>query len=471
MKKVIKDPIHRMIEFEGEFELSLKNMLNDPFFQRLRRVKQLGFSDFVFPSATHSRFAHSLGVYAVAKRMLKIVEPESNPGEWSEKGQACLAAALLHDVGHGMFSHAFEKAAKKYCSNSDNGNTPASALLDACKHEDVTKKIIRFSSVREELAKVGGKNFPELVADMIDNKKNPRCIYTSIVASQLDADRLDYAARDSYFAGVSSGKIGLNWLMRNLQTKTGENGEFLFVDSKAYVAMEQFIVTLFQLYPTIYLHKKTRGLEYMFSNLLCRIFELVEEGREQDAGIDKDHPLARFVKDPEDLNNALLLDDALFWGSLYRFCQARDAEVCNLAKNFLQRKIPPVIDVWELADSVAAKSGCLKDLDAAKRVKNIDKACRQACSMLQDDGLLDNKDCYYDHQARKIYKPMSKNGDPQQINVKVGDEFLDIESISPLVASAASFSIHRVYYAECVGSLGAQLEKKLREALKQTLCG
>ena len=83
MRKMIKDPIHGFIEFEGTAEIELKNMLSDPFFQRLRRVKQLGFSDYVFPSATHSRFAHSLGVYAVAKRMLSIVEPNSRNGNWS----------------------------------------------------------------------------------------------------------------------------------------------------------------------------------------------------------------------------------------------------------------------------------------------------------------------------------------------------------------------------------------------------
>lgn len=86
--KMIKDPIHGSIEFEGQAELELKSMLSNPFFQRLRRVKQLGFSDHVFPSATHSRFAHSLGVYAVAKRLLAIVEPDVKRGEWSQQGQA-----------------------------------------------------------------------------------------------------------------------------------------------------------------------------------------------------------------------------------------------------------------------------------------------------------------------------------------------------------------------------------------------
>lgn len=92
--KMIKDPIHGSIEFEGEFELELKDLLSDPFFQRLRRVKQLGFSDHVFPSATHSRFAHSLGVYTVAKRLLSVVEPDGTEGNWTPKGQTCLADLL-----------------------------------------------------------------------------------------------------------------------------------------------------------------------------------------------------------------------------------------------------------------------------------------------------------------------------------------------------------------------------------------
>lgn len=309
--KMIKDPIHGSIEFEGQAELELKTMLSDPYFQRLRRVKQLGFSDFVFPSATHSRFAHSLGVYAVAKRLLSVVEPDVKKGDWSGQGHACLAAALLHDIGHGMFSHAFENAMKLYVAR--NPQPKDSPLTSAVDHEKISPRIIKNSSISRALEKMGGAGFPEMVANMIA-KKDEQCIYTSLVSSQLDADRLDYAKRDPYFAGVSSGGIDLDWLMRNFQVGNGTKGRFLYVNSKAYISLEQFTVTLFQLYPTLYLHKRTRGIEYMFSLLMSRVFEHISAGNEAQAGLAHNHALVRFFRDPANLENALLLDDSLFWG-------------------------------------------------------------------------------------------------------------------------------------------------------------
>ncbi|MGR3822546.1 MAG: HD domain-containing protein [Salipiger marinus] len=466
VSKMIKDPIHGAIEFEGDFENSLKNMLSDKFFQRLRRVKQLGFSDFVFPSATHSRFAHSLGVYAVAKRMLRVVEPDVRNGNWSNNGRACLAAALLHDVGHGMFSHAFENAAKLYHHNRREDSSEG--LKEAANHEKVTSRILTSSSIQEKLVEIGGSEFPQAVSDMID-KKDKACIYTSIVSSQLDADRLDYAARDPYFAGVSSGRTDLNWLMRNLQVGDGPNGQFLFVDSKSYISMEQFTVTLFQLYPTIYLHKKTRGLEFLFSKLLCRVFEIVEDGQAPNAGISKSHPLARFIQSPSDLENALLLDDTMFWGSLHLFRDAPDETVRNIASDFFQRKIPPMVDAWKLADEIAASSPSFTGVPAHDRVAKIAHACEVACEKVlgSQDAVL--KGCYHDLYTRPIYKPKFEKGDAQQINVKVGGDYLDIAAISPLVASAASFNIHRVYYDERIHNQGTELTARLQGALREAL--
>jgi len=164
--KMIKDPIHGFIEFEGDSENNLKDMLSDPFVQRLRRVKQLGFSDNIFPSATHSRFAHSLGVYAIAKKMLSIVEPNAHQGKWSNDGQACLAAALLHDVGHGMFSHAFEKAMALFFERNPNLINSNLKLQDAVKHEKISSRIILESSVKEHLINLDGVDLPNRVASL-----------------------------------------------------------------------------------------------------------------------------------------------------------------------------------------------------------------------------------------------------------------------------------------------------------------
>jgi HD superfamily phosphohydrolase len=466
---MIKDPIHGFIEFEGGAELELKDMLSDPFFQRLRRVKQLGFSDYVFPSATHSRFAHSLGVYSVAKRMLSVVEPDARQGNWSKEGQACLAAALLHDVGHGMFSHAFEKAMEFYFERNPEQKAKRPRLSDAVDHEKVSPKIITQSSIAVSLSNLGGEDFPQRVADMV-LKSQKGCIYTSIVSGQLDADRLDYAKRDPYFAGVSSGGIDLDWLMRNLRKGESENGEFLYVDSKAYISLEQFTVTLFQLYPTLYLHKRTRGLEYMFALLMSRVFELVAKGEEREAGLSPAHPFVRFFNDPDSLENALMLDDTLFWGSLYQLQEARDPSICTIARRIAERKIYPMFDIWKMADEVAASNRSVQKLSAVDRVALIHSVCKSVSAEVSGDKNIWIEGCYYDKYDRPIYKPLNKvNGAAQQINVEVGGKIVDIASISPIVASAASFNIHRIYYDDTVNGHGERLEATLRDSAKRHL--
>lgn len=467
--KIIKDPIHGFIEFEGDAELELKNMLSDPFFQRLRRVKQLGFADYVFPSATHSRFGHSLGVYSVAKRMLSVVEPDVRQGNWSREGKACLAAALLHDVGHGMFSHAFEKALKFYFKRNESEQALRPSLGEAVDHEKISRKIITESSIAGTLTRLGGDDFPQLVADMV-LKKRKECIYTSIVSGQLDADRLDYAKRDAYFAGVSSGGIDLDWLIRNL--KKGKNGksDFLYIESKGYISLEQFTVTLFHLYPTLYLHKRTRGLEYMFALMMSRIFELTSQGHQDQTGLPATHPFLQFFNKPDDLENTLQLDDTVFWGALYLLRDAHDDQIKTIAGRIAERKIYPMVDIWKIADEVAAKNALIQKLPAVDRVSRLHSICKSVHDEISRDQNVWNEGCYYDTYDRPIYKPQNKaGGDPQQINVQVGGNIVDIASISPVVASAASFNIHRIYYDETISDHGKKLETAIREAVRNQL--
>lgn len=467
--KKIKDPIHGFIEFEGEFEIGLKDILSDPFFQRLRRVKQLGFSDYVFPSATHSRFAHSLGVYSVAKKMLSIVEPNIQNGNWSLDGQACLAAALLHDVGHGMFSHAFENAMGFYISRRENEDHRDKILRESVNHEKVSQKIITGSSLKDKLSRMGGEELPRKVSDII-SKSNDRCIYTSIVSGQLDADRLDYSKRDPYFAGVSSGGVDLDWLIRNLKVRENKNGRFLYVDSKAYISLEQFTVTLFQLYPTLYLHKRIRGLEYMFSLLMSHVFELIENDNITSAGLISDHPFVRFFLNPDDIDNYLILDDALFWGSLSFFKEAKDSKISNIANCIYERNIYPVLDIWKIADSVASSESTIMDLDARDRVSKLNEVCRLVVEEIKCNKYWDDFCCYYDTYDRPIYKKKCEiGGHPQQINVEVGGEIVDIASISPIVASAASFNVHRIYYDCSIDNCEEFLYKEVRSAIEKYL--
>ncbi|MEP3895237.1 MAG: HD domain-containing protein [Paracoccaceae bacterium] len=465
--KTIKDPIHGFIDFEGDFENELRQLLDDPFFLRLRKVKQLGFSDHIFPSATHTRFSHSLGVYCVARRMLGIVEPEAGPDNWSKKGKACLAAALLHDVGHGMFSHAFEGAMKNFLEETTLSEGKDSALRAAVSHEKISERIIMESSVADTLKGIGGEEFPKLVSDMVRGK-DKTCIYTSIVSSQLDADRLDYILRDPYFAGVSSGRIDIDWILKNL--RYSDVGNLFYFDSKAYISMEQFAVSLFQLYPTIYFHKKTRALENMFSKMLCRIFELISDGKSSDAGISKNHPFAQFFSDPSSLDNSLLLDDTVLWGSMYQFRSCDDESVRNLAIAISNRKIDKMVDLWRLADEFYSELGLESKYTAKSRVEILNEICPMAFEKLCEKHLDWKPHLFYDNYSRKVYSPASSGkGSPQQININIGGNFVDIFDMSPIVASSASFHIHRLYFDPDRFTEVAELKAALRETLKDAL--
>lgn len=177
--KIIKDPLYGFVEFSGPKEIGLKALLDSSYLQRLRRVHQLGFSDFVFPSATHSRFSHSIGVYHIAKRMLSLVEPDNVKNDWTKEGQACLAAALLHDVGHGMFSHAFEKAMTLFFDRNPELEETKQPLKKAVNHEEVSKNIINSEEISEILFKSSGNDsgFVKKVTDFIEKKMKTAYIH------------------------------------------------------------------------------------------------------------------------------------------------------------------------------------------------------------------------------------------------------------------------------------------------------
>ncbi len=239
--------------------------------------------------------------------------------------------------------------------------------------------------------------------------------------------------------------------------------------SKAYVSLEQFTVTLFHLYPTIYLHKKTRSLEIMFSLLLSQVFELIASGNIAKTGLSKEHPFVKFFNDPSKIENTLSLDDSLFWGSLYIFNNAPDEKVREISTRISKRKLFPMLDVWRIADQVYAENPLLCPNSALERVKKIGAACKSVCGEIVQKSSLWSENFHYDTYDRPIYKPLEKNGgDPQQINVEVGGSIIDIASISPIVASSASFNIHRIYYEEDSVDI-APLSKKLYDMLKSEL--
>ena len=180
----VRDPLYNLIEFREErVDDLLWHIIQTEAFQRLRRIKQLGFSEFVYPGATHTRFAHSLGVFHLARRLIEIIDVKlkkrGSPTSNNAEKDAALCAALLHDLGHGPFSHAFEEVGKKF-------------QLASVNHESITDKLIREGEIGVILDRYY-KGFRNNVAAAIGEHSD---IYSSVVSGQFDADRLDYMQRD-----------------------------------------------------------------------------------------------------------------------------------------------------------------------------------------------------------------------------------------------------------------------------------
>jgi len=178
----IRDPLHNIIEFDDNtFERHMWQVIQTRPFQRLRRIKQLGFSELVYPGATHTRFAHSIGVFHTARMLMKIVAKSLDNKRDDRRAEVALAASLLHDVGHGPFSHSFEDVGKRLG-------------LKMADHEKVSDALIREGEIAHSLKELGS-GFASDVADLIGHS-GKRDIYGAVVSSQFDADRLDYMRRD-----------------------------------------------------------------------------------------------------------------------------------------------------------------------------------------------------------------------------------------------------------------------------------
>jgi HD superfamily phosphohydrolase len=221
----IRDPLHDLIEFnvdEDHLESVLWRVVQTRPFQRMRRIKQLGFSDLVYPGATHSRLLHSLGVFHTARRLVGVVRKYVHPFEDSKASQA-LAAVLVHDVGHGPFSHAFEGVGRRLG-------------LKLADHELVSELLIRDGEIGQELRALGS-GFSDDVADIVSGS-GVSSIYSAIVSSQFDADRLDYMRRDRLMTGTQHAGIDFEWLIQNLEVADVEYG----VDETSLGQVKTFVL-------------------------------------------------------------------------------------------------------------------------------------------------------------------------------------------------------------------------------------
>lgn len=440
----IRDPLHNLIEFDiGQFEQTMWRVLQTRPFQRLRRIRQLGFSEFVFPGATHTRFAHSVGVFHIARALMAIIE--SDPTKRTHQSHVALAAALVHDLGHGMFSHAFEDVGKKLG-------------LSMAMHENVSDALIRNSEVSEVFNSELGRSFSDEVADVIRNK-NPGNLFDSVVSSQFDADRLDYMQRDRLMTGVQGSGVDSTWILANLEVGTVPTNadeeaagdvKTLVLGPKAFHAAEHYILSLFQLYPNVYLHKTTRGAEKILSALILRIHKLVKSENSTSSGLPNNHPIIAFLSDPDNLEKALQLDDAVFWGSLHFLCESEDKTVSEYARRLQNRNLLKCIDIRQAIEGkTPIKRGMTAD-DRREReakitikVKSAIKEIEETAAARENKG---KKEILVDQYKRSPYKKFQDSQTPlNQILIRRLDSIEDMAHLSSVVSGADSFEVNRVY--------------------------
>lgn len=316
IEKVFRDPVHNYIHVQHQVILDL---INSREVQRLRRIHQLGTSSFTFHGAEHTRFSHSLGVYEIARRICDIFErnfPIRKIGAdgWDDSERlVVLCAALLHDIGHGAYSHTFEH-------------------IFQTNHEAITVDIITSPSteVYQILNKIE-EGFPEKVASVI-TKEYPNPQVVQMISSQIDADRMDYLLRDAYFTGTEYGTFDITRILRLVRPY--KNGICFAINGMH--AVEDYIVSRYQMYVQVYFHPSSRGMEVILQHLLNRAKELYPKNK--DWFHQHSQLLVPFLEDDFQLIDYIRLDDGVLNTYFNHWLDATDPILNDLAKRFLNRK-------------------------------------------------------------------------------------------------------------------------------------
>ncbi|CCV63670.1 HD phosphohydrolase superfamily protein [Alteracholeplasma palmae J233] len=332
-QQVFRDPIYGYIHIDYAF---IENLIDTKVFQRLRRIRQLSGVHMVFHGAEHSRFIHSLGVYELARRFIEI--KEINETLSIREQLLFLTAALLHDLGHGAYSHAFEYVFK-------------------VNHEKIGAKLIKADQEIGEILDKIDKDFKYDVASIID-KKHKFPIIEQLISSQLDVDRLDYLERDAYFTGAVYGHIDLERLMRIITVK---NDKIVFKESGIH-AIENYLISRYHMYWQVYYHPKARAFEVILEKIYLRIHDLLESNF--DFGHDVT-ALKRIMEDKNDLEAYREIDDYYMNGLIAHLTKSKDEILSTLSIDFLNRHI------WAYLDDTKENAAKIKEIK--KEYKDLEK--------------------------------------------------------------------------------------------------
>lgn len=310
--KIISDPVFGFIKIKRGL---LYDIVQHPFFQRLNRINQLGLASVVYPGARHTRFQHSLGAFYLMSEAIKSLT-EKGIYIFDSEAEAVQAAILMHDIGHGPFSHVLE-------------NT----LIHGISHEDIS--LMMMEQINRDLKEQLN------LAISIFKDEYPNKIFHQLISSQLDMDRLDYLRRDSFYTGVTEGNIGSARIIKMLNVKDDK----LVVDSKGIYSIENYLTTRRLMYWQVYLHKTAVGYEKVLVNTLRRAKFLVHQGQEVFATpalayfLQNDIDAQWFARHLETLQMYAELDDSDIWSALKVWKHSDDKILATLATDMIDRHL------------------------------------------------------------------------------------------------------------------------------------
>lgn len=311
-RKIINDPVFGFINIPKGL---IFDLVKHPLLQRLTRIKQVGLSSVVYPGAQHTRFQHSLGAFYLMQEAIQQLVAKGN-FIFDSEAEAVKAAILLHDIGHGPFSHVLEHS-----------------IVRGVSHEEIS--LMLMERINKEMS---GRL---TLAIQIFKDEYPKRFLHQLVSGQLDMDRLDYLRRDSYYTGVIEGNIGSARIIKMLDVRD----DHLVVEAKGIYSIENFLTSRRLMYWQVYLHKTSVAYEKMLVSALLRAKELALKGKKLFASpalhffLYHDIDREQFMNDPECLEQFIRLDDNDIWTSLKVWCDHSDCVLRTLSRGMVDRLI------------------------------------------------------------------------------------------------------------------------------------
>lgn len=392
-KKIVNDPVYGFINIPGGI---IYELIEHPYYQRLRRIKQLGLTNLVYPGAVHTRFQHAMGSMHLMSLAIDVIRSKGHEIT-DEEAEAAMIAILLHDIGHGPFSHALE-----------------SCIIPELPHEQLSLWFMQ-----ELNREFNGKL--DLAIKIFTNQYHKKFLH-QLVSGQLDMDRLDYLRRDSFFTGVTEGIVGSERIIKMLQVVNDD----LVVEAKGIYSVEKFLIARRLMYWQVYLHKTVVVAELMLVNALERMKELHKNNllKINNQYFEYFIETKNFTNPTEVIKNFNMLDDYDIISLLKQNLNSQDKVLSYLSDGVLNRKFPKII------------------IGKEKQDENYVKEIKQQTRI--EFGLNDEELKYF-VSTGEISNNAYSNID-EQINILYGDKLIDIAEASDMLNIAVLSKVVKKYY-------------------------